>query len=409
MSRTRLHLIPSLLLAISYAHADEWHYNNIHLGERALGLAGAYTAIADDASGLYYNPAGISYASDRSLSGSVNTFYHSNKTYQDALSPGLNYERKSSSLLPNFFGVIQPLDKGVVGFSYAVTDSIIEDQDQQFAAFLNNQSFFINVNNRDTTHKIGPSYALAINDKFALGATLYFHHRTYETIVNQWFNKNDGRQFWENYYIEASESGYQPVLGMMWSPIDRLSIGLSLRQTQIVSSDYQLQQTNATPAEDGSDQLLAPQVHQDDGARDTPLTSNLGIAWFASDRLLFSSDFAYYSATTDQGGYSAREATWNIALAAEYYPVANWAVRGGYFSNNANTPKIDTTATNQHEHVDLHGLALSVSRFTRNSSLSVGLNYSRGSGEAQLFSDNSAVQTLKMESVNLFLASSYAF
>ena len=54
--------------------ADENHYSNQLIGYRAAGLGGAYTAISDDPSGLYYNPAGIVYAQTSNLSASVNAF-----------------------------------------------------------------------------------------------------------------------------------------------------------------------------------------------------------------------------------------------------------------------------------------------------------------------------------------------
>ncbi len=155
MSLTKISLILSTLIVCfvgpGAALADEYHYNNILMGERALGLGGAYTAVADDPSGNYYNPAGIAYSNGRTLSGSVNTFYRANTVYEDALGTN-DYSRESTGLLPNFFGMVQPFWKGTVGFSYAVTDSILEDQDQTFIAPNNNvDTFRINVNNQDST------------------------------------------------------------------------------------------------------------------------------------------------------------------------------------------------------------------------------------------------------------------
>ncbi|MFH1809120.1 MAG: hypothetical protein ABIJ09_10275 [Pseudomonadota bacterium] len=50
-------LLPSL--AVSTLHADDAHYQNFVAGARGTTLGGAFTAIADDSSGLYFNPAGI--------------------------------------------------------------------------------------------------------------------------------------------------------------------------------------------------------------------------------------------------------------------------------------------------------------------------------------------------------------
>ena len=53
--------------------ADEYHYNNMLIGDRASGMGGAYTAVSDDATGMFYNPAAIVYVGDRNFSASVNT------------------------------------------------------------------------------------------------------------------------------------------------------------------------------------------------------------------------------------------------------------------------------------------------------------------------------------------------
>ncbi|MBN1960924.1 MAG: hypothetical protein JW841_08250 [Deltaproteobacteria bacterium] len=55
-------IILSVLLIITWhsaALADDAHYQDFLVGGRALGLGGAFTSIADDPSGIYYNPAGL--------------------------------------------------------------------------------------------------------------------------------------------------------------------------------------------------------------------------------------------------------------------------------------------------------------------------------------------------------------
>lgn len=158
------------------AGADELHYNNILVGDRAAGMGGAYTAISDDPSGLYYNPAGIVFAPGRSFSASVNAFQYSQKKYKDVLG-GNGWERRSSNLQPNYFGIIQPLGEGKIGFSYAVPDSRLEDQDQTFGGYIGCvdtactdkatvTNYVINMNDTDYTYNFGPSYARKLNDNF---------------------------------------------------------------------------------------------------------------------------------------------------------------------------------------------------------------------------------------------------
>ena len=43
------------------ARASEFHYQNILPGERAMGMAGAFTALGADTSSAWYNPAGLGF------------------------------------------------------------------------------------------------------------------------------------------------------------------------------------------------------------------------------------------------------------------------------------------------------------------------------------------------------------
>ncbi|HOS34133.1 MAG TPA: hypothetical protein PLO95_13180, partial [Spirochaetota bacterium] len=68
----RVVLISISLLLLFNVSADENHYINLFVGDRAAGLAGAYTAIADGPEGAFYNPAGLAYSSSKYFSLSVN-------------------------------------------------------------------------------------------------------------------------------------------------------------------------------------------------------------------------------------------------------------------------------------------------------------------------------------------------
>ena len=57
--RTPLLATVALVLASTAARADDTHYQDYVLGGRGSGIGGAYAAIADDPSGIFYNPAGL--------------------------------------------------------------------------------------------------------------------------------------------------------------------------------------------------------------------------------------------------------------------------------------------------------------------------------------------------------------
>jgi long-subunit fatty acid transport protein len=414
LKRLRPFLLSFVIMSMlgGAAAADEFHYNNFLIGDRASGMGGAYTAISDDPSGLYYNPAGIVYSTGRNLSASVNAYYNQTKKYEDVIG-GKGWVRNSSSLLPNFFGVTEPLGKIQFGFSYAVPDSISEDQRQEligsFPTTLGSPavSYLINFNNEDTTYNFGPSLAGELSDTFSIGMTLYLHHRNNETILNQLITLQDGRFEWSNQYVYLVERGVKPVLGMMWTPADKWSIGLSVGKTVIYSESKLSHLTYKDPnAATPNDYTSTDTVTH--GKRKYPTEIRAGIAYFPTSSLIVSADGAYYTKVTDPV-FGDRVRVLNGSIGTEYYLDKNWTVRAGLFSNLANTPDLKANYTDQDEKVDIYGLSASISNFSRNTSITLGGNYSKGSGHSQILANSSDIQKVTTEGWIVFLSSSYSY
>ena len=414
----RIGAAPALLLVICHGSllADDLHYNNILIGDRASGLAGAYTAISDDASGLFYNPAGIVFTESLQLSASANALYSTELVYKDVLNGG-DWKRKSDNIVPNYFGMTTKLGDGYLGFSYAVTDFDDEDQDSEFTTIPGVDLFVINVNNSDKVTKFGPSYALRLNDEWDFGVTLYWHERDKEIINNQFIRLPGGSYEWSNLYFETEESGYEPVIGLMWSPDDSLSFGLSVRQTFITSSSSRTQVTCSSDVNNPAIQtsqcintsgtINNPTIITSSEKRDLPLNVRFGVAYFQTPRLLYSADISYFEEVRSST-YDAEEVI-NYAFGIEYYFTAAWAIRGGIYTNNANTPELSSDEVNQFDHVDLTGISLSISRFSATSSVTLGFAVASGDGEAQVVTGSSEIQDLEQTTETLYLSTAYNF
>src|SRR5215470_19572217 len=98
MNRTGTAL--ALLLLGPAARADDGNYRPYLIGGRAGGMGGAFTALSDDPSGPYYNPAGIANVtrSQMSLSGSL--FGVLRGTIKDALGDGLDFSFSDLQTFP---------------------------------------------------------------------------------------------------------------------------------------------------------------------------------------------------------------------------------------------------------------------------------------------------------------------
>lgn len=453
MKITNLKLRQSILLVISGAvmatssFADEFHYKDILVGDRAAGMGGAYTAIADDASGLYYNPAGVVYATSPKISGSVNAYNYKTTEYSNINSSNHKWKRTSSGMVANYFGATQPLgEDSTVGFSIAIPNYDLEDQSDEFTNFtpstaakdlgmttIDNQQ--IDFNNQDTTTLAGVSYATTVNKDLSVGVTLYGYMRKKEltnwqhvratgVIPADQTNAGQNALLDGTFYqkIQTEEFGLQPRLGVMWAPAPKVSVGLMAQTTFMITQNPESREsstnnlctesatesgdfTNCSTFDNQLDPLDLSQASssslQKNQDNELPVEVNLGVAYFATDALLYSADFGYASKT------DVYEATWNLAGGVEYFLNPTWAVRGGLYTNNANT-KSDV-ATYKLDHVNMIGGAFSLSRYTKGSNITVGINYAQGSGEADLFNSSTRVQNVSVNSLNFFISTAATF
>src|SRR5262245_21017183 len=75
-------------VTVGTAHAQESNFRPYIVGSRAAGMGGAFTALADDGSGPFYNPGGIAFAKRSSLSLSASVYGLATGDINDALGDG---------------------------------------------------------------------------------------------------------------------------------------------------------------------------------------------------------------------------------------------------------------------------------------------------------------------------------
>lgn len=397
----------AMLLAFAgAAAADEYHYNSTIIGERPAGMAGAYTAISDDASGLFHNPAGTVYSYGSNLSVSANAWTRITKKYDNA---GLNfaYERKSDNLQPNFFGVVQHSPYGTIGFSYAVQDSLLEEQNQTFPNPTPVvDEWTINYLKEYNVYNIGPSIAWDASKDLKVGVTLYFHYKRYKLSNNSFQFYADGTRRWQNSVANLTEQGLRPIAGVLYSPENgKYSIGFTVTQTFLLDSGIYIQQTEKTPsgAYTTNPSFAIARISE---KANYPYTAKIGAAYFPSNAMLISGDISYTSPVTDTI-WLDRQPVVNAAIGMEYYTSPSFAVRCGLFTDRANT-KAPAAAADP-EHIDLLGISLSGSYFVKGTSLTFGFTDSFGTGQHWINSASTASGTMTENSLMIFLGTSYSY
>lgn len=412
-----------IMCFISLSFADDYHYKDVLVGERASGLGGSFIAISDDPSGLWYNPAGILFSFENYFSLSANAYNETSEVYKNVFK-GENYTYKSKGLIPNFFGFTQTYKDYKWGFSIVVPKSDFLDQDDEVTDISSTAGEAKNLTRKffrqNNVTGIGLGGASKIKDGFTIGLSLFVLQRDEKIIDNQLVEFNTDATNSERFYFlnrSYSKKTYSlyPKLGMQYMPTKEISIGATLAKMQHISGEKKNRNyENATNSTTGKPNNFQYKLDQDLKKENTttkafelsPLEVGLGIAYFPSKYLMISSDINYYSSDSDFKEFKTVD-TLNISVGTEYFFSDKKAIRLGFYTNNANTSKLNSTATDQAPNVDMYGLTASMSLFSSGSALSFGTLYSKGAGKGQAIGGVTAQQDISRDSVTVYFTGSY--
>jgi hypothetical protein len=219
---------------------DTYHNINGFFGERATGLGGAFTAVSDDPSGSYYNPAGLAYAYDNSISLSASNLTRTKKVYENVIGPAQGYGRTSQNYTPNFFGLVRSAGTGKIAFSIVnpVNDTFQRNDQIQNPLYYNDIATLRNYNRENfNILNVGLSYAEPINSKLSWGTTVYFTNDTASTTSTQMVQLADKSYITNTLNDNRRTLGIMPVVGVMFTPTDKISLGLSMRHQFITAAN----------------------------------------------------------------------------------------------------------------------------------------------------------------------------
>ncbi|MCB1176267.1 MAG: hypothetical protein KDK36_01695 [Leptospiraceae bacterium] len=367
-------IIIILSLFCNSLFGDDNHNIQNFYGERATGMGGAFTGISDDTSGAFYNPAGLSFILENHYSINVSSYKTSEREFKDLFGPGQNYTRSSRTYLPNFIGFTRRLGKWNIGLT--MINPINESFDQTNRITLpiyrrNLSQLDINYNRERFQLLTGPSVSYQLSEKLSIGLTTYYMYDTNKVTSSQ--NEN---QFNNNVTVvqdleRRRTSGILPIVGIQYMPLEKLSLGASLKKTYVTGGTIS-STTNVTSAgltggpssviSQGSDQLVA----QSTGGLPTisgGLLENVpevyeirsGFAFFPTKSITISTDFIYTSGYNIYYNQSTlnlqnnlvtykdpylhnyeRNQTLNFAGGIEFYLTDNIVIRLGRYTNKSN-------------------------------------------------------------------------
>lgn len=437
------------------AKADDTHYQDFLVGGRAIGLGGAFTALSDDSSGAYYNPAGIVDAetSNVSLSTSLYGFERGvigSEGFGDTgVSTDLNTTATNLIVVPASAGSVQHLGaKGEDGRArHALALSVIVPsfrtsspfaQSNQDPSSASRQSYRQNYSDRSLWAGVG--YATRISPRLRLGVSAYYVLRSVNDTEQLTNANTDGSTFdmvQSNVSVSVSSLLFQAGAKYDLAPNWLLGVSVSSPTIRVASS---AQVSYVHGISDPANGVSTVQTISPTGLRSEstlPARARIGVARHVPRSYTIAADVSghlgtsYNLVTNIPSGTNLenllpfptnikRSPVVNANVGGEYYLSTDWVLAAGAFTDFSTAAKVPGAPTGVvSPDVDLYGLTASVAWSSEHTENRLGASYSFGTGKtvtpasdiARLTQESQSFvsQTYSQSFFYVFLASSFKY
>jgi len=428
----------ALLFAAAPAQADDANFRPYAVGSRAAGMGGAFTALADDGSGPWYNPGGLAFVrrSQVSLSGSV--YGMVSGRIADALGDGHDFTYNDLNVFPVATSVVwkfaDAADYQGDGWALALTVFVpdaVRTNDRDKLGLAQNAFF---VSNENQTIWAGATWARKWG-RIGIGASGFVLFGTSISQLELTAIDPGSSSRFATITSRNDETSYGAVgaVGVRWDVTDRVSLGLSAYSPELGwgtrRSFTRIAVGDDTTAPGDPAAVFVSNAEDLSASPTLPARVQFGVAWSGEDvGLTADATFLAGRSVTDDvdraadglDRYIKRNPVLNAALGVEFRASQALRFRGGVFTDFAATDEpIGTLAAggartpDNPTHVNRFGLTLSGGWRTEHSATDAGINLSYGSGK-DLVPNNLDFTDLKPTTAKqllfyLFLASAYEF
>jgi long-chain fatty acid transport protein len=425
------------------ADAQGLHYRTIPIGERAIGLGGAYTGIADDPSSMYYNPAGATVGGGFQLLGSLSSFVYARQKIEDGFETDLfreSFDTTRITTLPHFVGTVVRFGKKAFGDSrYALGFSSFEVQRERFGDSATNVdaegSSDLRINDDYRMRWWGFAFAMQATEDVSVGLSMFLSYQTYRysSDVGLAFGGQlgpDGFRVGGDSAINTSGVGVSS-----WDFVFRL--GALYRINPKWQLGFMFQPPGAPLGRNGSlfrrfeaaSQGQSVYFLYDEGGLDgklpipfelrvgaelkvnslTTLAFDFGLSGPVRSGQILNEPAELQDAVLGIGTYFAnttkRRTTPNAAVGAEHL-FGKVVVAGGLFTNISAAPKVPATSTEYlPERISQFGASVAIGVDTKGYRLTVGATGYFGRGNALAFTLDREAQVLNYQRTKSNLSS----
>lgn len=211
-------IVTAILISAGYSHASG--FRTFELSARAATLGGAFVARVDDASAIYYNPAGIAFLDGIRLK--LNVLYNDLTTtanYEGAIS---KIESFSNQIWGSYFFSWQLSEKISLGIGGFVPYAMDTNWPRHWRGIT------LNDNSRLRTFYIRPQVAFKVFDKLSIGAGLDFvlsevswdHNIIFQSDA---FGSSVEADILSKFKVSGNGLGF--AVGILYTVNDKLKVG----------------------------------------------------------------------------------------------------------------------------------------------------------------------------------------
>jgi len=371
-------------------------------GGKAMAMGGAFVAVADDLTAIYWNPAGLTQQENSGAefaSFMVNYPGKSSKPLGNSATPGLtdfpikqispiepaifdSNKFDTNAFLP-FIGGYKRLDETtVLGFGAYVSaggggkwESSVNVGQIEVRDINDN---FIGILNSNTTGKIDAEYGImlfnisgakTLSDKLSLGLGLNFVYMQDQEKAVKSYSENPVGTYVSNYNIQVDQKatgyGYEATAGLLYKANDELNLGMVFRTGSTIKLDGTANYSQiGLGAMNGDGNYSTPYTEN----FRYPMTIGVGASYLMTEKLKLSTQVDYLDYSTMKKNYkydnslnsvfldndrnSGWEDTIMIGLGIEYKCTDNFSLLAGWQLEPSPSPqdKLKLLGTDQYSY-----------------------------------------------------------
>ena len=399
----------ALLLASAAARADDSRYQDFPVGSRATALGGAFVALSDDPSGLYYNPAGICDARRTNVNVSA-SLYGFERQSQGKIELGRGTFSLAAldtlNVIPGEAGLLKgvgKLDDRGTPFAYGFDVTV-----PAFRSYGSDATAPFQTHTRvsDRTFDLGAGVGARFNDKLNLGFALHYVLRLFETSEDALsVQGNPANPSLGVYHANAAfqNANLVALLGAKYRLDDQWVFGLSLGWPGIPiysAGSVHVQDVTADPS--GRTSATLTDTSSVDSHTTVPAMVRAGAAWILAHRWTVTGQLTGHLGTSYDRfsvgpavaarlrvqDHIERSPVLDLNLGGEYLVNSDVSVALGFFTDRSGAPEFQVkdsgdlvAGTSRQSRVSLYGGTATLGLIGNHSISRVGVSMAYGSGD----------------------------